>query len=134
MKKSKLLSLLAVVTAAAATLALPVTAAASPVKHEEARMVLRGDHRHAEHVRPVHNVERRHGDTHWAPPRHHHGHARWAPPRHRHGHGHQYRYVERYEHRPVERYEHRYDYRPVERYEPRHDSDVRVRISYDLHL
>lgn len=124
MKKSKLIPALAVAAVTAASLSLPATASADTYRHVE-RSVVRDDHRHDAPLRRVHDVEYRRIPV-------HHDH------RHKHVHRHDYRPVERYvprhEYRPVEYYVPRHDYRPVERYESRPDGDVRVRISYDLHL
>ncbi|HEY0720243.1 MAG TPA: hypothetical protein VGE50_03215 [Gammaproteobacteria bacterium] len=139
MKKPTLLSALAIAAVAAASLSLPATASAARLSHEEAT-VLRGDQPRETYARPVHYIEHRYSD---APA---HGHPRWAQSRYQHDrgyhHGHHHRHAQRYEYRPVVRYEPRYEYRSVERYEPRvverYDSrpsdDIRVRISYDLHL
>jgi hypothetical protein len=130
MKKSNLIPALAIAAVAATGLSLPATASADAYRHVE-KTVVRDDHRRDAPLRPVHNVEHRRSPVHYDRG-HHHGH------RNKHVHRHDYRPVVRYEsrhdYRPVERYEPRYDYHPVERYESRPDGDVRVRISYDLHL
>lgn len=131
MNKQTLIPALALATLTAATLALPATASADSFKHKETTVV-RGDHMRDGNVRRVHDGERRyrHGQQH-GPSR-----RAAAPHRHNHGHhyGHQHRHPPRHDHGPVVRYEPRADYRVVERYEPRYDDNIRVRISYDLHL
>lgn len=125
MKKQTLIPALAIV-AVATTLSLPVTASADSIKHKET-MVVHGDYSRDAYVRPVHNVDRRYIDTRkYGHPRHHHHRS--------HHYGNRHKHTYRHDYRPVERSEHRSDYRPLERYNSRPDGDVRVRISYDLHL
>lgn len=123
MKKPTLISALAIATLATAGLALPATASASPNKHEETRVV-RHDHQRDHNVRRVHDVDRRYIESHRD--YRSHGQTRWAPSRHHHDRGHHYGHQRKHSHR--------YDYRPVERYRHRHDDDLRVRIFYDFHL
>lgn len=120
MKKSNLLSALAIAAVAAASLSLPATASAASFKHQETQMV-RSDHSRDGHIQKVHNVERRYNKS------QRHGHTKWAPSYPRHSRGQHY---ERHH-----RHGKHYDYRPVERHpQRRHNDDFRVRIFYDLHL
>jgi Ni/Co efflux regulator RcnB len=134
MKKSTLLPALAIATLAAATLSLPATASADTFRHDGRETVARGDHLRDGHNRPVHGVVRRSSE-----PRHP-DHRGWVQPdRHQydrgHHYGHHHRDEQRYEYRPIVRQEYRrYDYRPVEVYQVIPSDDIRVRISYDLHL
>ena len=139
MNKRKMIPAMAIAAAAAATLSLPVTASADAIGHRETT-VMRADPMRDPPIRPVHDMERGYSHPYG------HGPARWAPPRFRHDygypHGHGYRYdygpVVRYEPRrdypPVVRYEQRSDYRPIERYEPPRSNDIRMHISYDVHM
>lgn len=120
MKKSTLISTLAVAAITMGSLALPGTASASSFKHDAERAVSSVQHQQRDHnVRRVHDTDRRYTRRHRD-----HGHTRWAPS-HRHDRGH---------HHGHRKHVYRYDYRPVERYRHRHDDDLRVRIYYDLHL
>lgn len=133
MKISTMIPTLAIVATAAASLSLPATASADPFRHEVAP-VMHGAYPGDAYARPVHD-ERRYSPIQYEPRYqydrgHHYGHRRPD--------------VYRYDYRPVERRDYRYDYRPVERpridyrpvevYTPRLNDDIRVRISYDLHL
>lgn len=126
MNKPILLPALAIAAVAAASLALPTTAAADTIRYQQTKVVVRGVNPRDLHVRPVHDADRRHGDSRY------HGPARWEPPRYPHDNGHHYghHHQVRSDYRPLQRY----DYRPVVRYQPLHLDDLRLRISYDLHF
>jgi Ni/Co efflux regulator RcnB len=121
MKKSTLISALAIAAAATASLALPATASASSFQRDEVRVV-HGVHQRETHVLRVHDVDRRYIERHRA--YRNPGHSRWAPSRDYHDRGHHYGQHDKY----------RYDYRPVQRERHHHDDDLRLRIFYDFHL
>lgn len=127
MKKSNVISALALSAILGTALALPATVSAHEVVKEKRVKVIK-THERRDHHR---------GDMdHWYVERHHEVSSRWAPPRRGHKHRHHHK---RHGHGPHhQRHERRgyRDYRPVERHDHRrHDNDsVRVRIDYDLWL
>lgn len=150
MKKQHLIPALAIAVVATG-LSLPATASADNIKstvkpsdtHRHEVSVRTGQERRVSDVRSYDHARS-------AAPRYQHDHGRHVGHQHRHVYRHEHgtvvryepryeprpvvRYEPRYESRPVVRYEPRYEYHPQVRYEPRHDDDIRVRISYDLHL
>lgn len=130
MNKPILIPALAIAAVAAASLALPTTAAADTIRYQQTRVVVRDAHPRNAPVRPAHDAGHHYGDS------RSHGPTRWEPPRHPHDNGHHYGhyYPVRSDYRPVQRYEYRNDYRPVVRYQPLHLDDLRLRFSYDLHF